>query len=109
MHPDIVEAHRREVKARIEYNEIVKRVQSECTHPKEECVISENTRETYTIGCGYGSSRSGAPPFIVCKECGYSECTWYGPHKIGHKGLTGVKYKEAISYCVGPTQTKEGT
>jgi len=96
MHKEIAEAKKNYRHALDCYNHVVKRVQSECKH--RDCVISECTLETYTNGCGMGTSRR---PFKVCKDCGYAECDWHGPGLISRSGLTEVSVKEADEFVLG--------
>lgn len=85
-------------KAREEYKSIVeleiRKIQGECTHPKDQCVEGKSTRETWTIGSGF-------PPFTVCKRCGYAECQWYGPNILPHFDIPVLSRDVALKLVVG--------
>lgn len=100
MNKEIAQAKKTLKHAQDCYLYVVQRVQSECKH--KHCVISESTLETWTVGCGYGTTSTGRRPFKVCKRCGYAECDWYGPGIISRSGLTQVSVEEADNYRIGP-------
>ena len=109
MHPEIEEAKKSLEHSQQKIRDVIQRVQDNCKHPIESCFQSKSTRETYTIGCGYGSSSVGTPPFNVCSICGYSECSWYAPHprKLDNYNLPIISYDKAMGLMVGGIRTKE--
>lgn len=101
MHPEIAASLNAYRAAESIYRKTVARVQSECAHPKSECFESKSTRETYTNGCGYGTSSTGRKPYIVCRLCGYAECAWHGKDKMKYYGLPEITLRQADEYRVG--------
>lgn len=100
MNKEIAEAKKTLKHAQDCYLHVVQRVQSSCKH--NDCVISECTLDSYTVGCGLGVVSTGRRPFKVCKDCGYAECDWHGPGVISRDGLTKVSVEEADKHRIGP-------
>lgn len=109
MHPEIELAKRRCAIAQQYYDDTVARVQSECPHPERECFESDYTLETFTNGCGMGTSSTGRRPYIVCRLCGYAECAWHGKRKLNYYGLPTITLEQADGYRVGIIHDRENT
>ena len=85
MHIQIAEALRQLKNAQEVYTRTVAEVQGACDHPLVDCVQTSSTRQSWTVGCGYGTASSGTPPYRLCKKCGM-------PSARGTRQITKIRH-----------------
>lgn len=61
--------------AGVRFKQLVRQLQEECPHPKEDIIEGDMHRGSTYGGCGVHVSTS-QPPFRVCRRCGYAEEGW---------------------------------
>lgn len=95
--------------AQANYTRIIEEVQEACDHPLVNCVETSSTRESWTVGCGYGTASSGTPPYKLCRECGYAECQWRppNPRRILHQNLPEMPQGQADKLRVGTIHARD--